>query len=404
MHIPASFRIVLVIAGLLAVLPVHGAGVCAQTTADGAIDDLSTVPRKARLALFRAYEARGNGDYQASTRILQSFIENNPGDDHFLVRYHLAISMVQTAGLEAQVEQLKKCVELEPRYAQGWLTLGEVAYNEEQYELAADALAEGFRRSDDKKAQVLYYSSAAYLMAEKPDKAIPQLEVLASGNWGEPKLEWFRAWVSAALQAEDTDAGRRAVDGMLKKFEDSPDAWTLAFQYAAATGDYEQAAVALTIKGYLTPLTREEEIQLGDLYSAIEVPERATQSYNSAMETDASTSELERLASAYLAAHDSDAALRTLNRALEQQPTPRLWSLYGDLNFMEERYEDAYEAYRKSADLDPENGRAFLMMAYCAMELGNKDDARQQLEFATGYPDQAEKASEILGKIDTYMQ
>ena len=68
-----------------------------------------------------------------------------------------------------------------------------------------------------------------------------------------------------------------------------------------------------------------------------------------------------------------------VNRALEQEPTARLWSLYGDLNFMEENYEDAYEAYRKSAGMDPDGGRAFLMMAYCAMELGNKDDAKSQL-------------------------
>jgi tetratricopeptide (TPR) repeat protein len=396
-----------VVTGLMIVSllsPVFTPGASRARTSDGAIDDISSVPRKARLALFRAYEARGNGDYQASTRILQSFVEKNPGDDHFLIRFHLATSMAQTSDLEAQIEQLQKCVELEPRYAKGWLSLGEIAYNAERYELAADALGEGFRRSDEKKAQVLYYSSAAYLMAEKPEKAIPQLEVLTSGMWGEPKLDWFRAQVSAALQAEDTEAGKRAVDSMLERFEDSPDAWTLAFQYAAATGDYEQAAVALTIKGYLVPLTREEEIQLGDLYSAIEVPERATRSYNTAMDGEATTGELERLASAYLAAHDPDAALRTLTRALEQEPTPRLWSLHGDLNFMQERYDDAYEAYRKSTEMDPEGGRAYLMMAYCAMELGNKDEAKNQLKMAAGYPDQSEKAAEILEKIDTFMQ
>jgi tetratricopeptide (TPR) repeat protein len=312
--------------------------------------------------------------------------------------------MAESDPLEAQIEQFQKCVELEPRYAQGWLTLGEIAYNAEQYEVAADALAEGFRRSDDKKAQVLYYSSAAYLMAELPEKAIVQLEVLTSGTWGEPRFDWYRALISASMQAEDSAAGNRAIDSMLERFEDSPEAWTLAFQYNAATGDYQQAAVALTIKGYLVPLTREEEIQLGDLYSAIEVPDRATQSYKTAMDTGASTDELERLASAYLAAHDPQAALRTLTRALEQQPTPRLWSLYGDLHFMEENYNDAYEAYSKSADMDPENGRAFLMMAYCAMELGNKDDAKNRLKLAAGYPDQEEKATEILGKIDTFMQ
>jgi tetratricopeptide (TPR) repeat protein len=217
-------------------------------------------------------------------------------------------------------------------------------------------------------------------------------------------MEWHRALISAALQADDTDAGNRAVDRMLSQFENSPDTWTLAFQYAAATGDYQEAAVALTVKSYLTPLTPEEEVQLGDLYSAIEVPERAIRSYETAMEADASGDELERLASAYLAAHDSESAMKTLNRALERQPTPRLWSLYGDLNFMEEKYAEAYTAYERSLELDPEEGRSHIMMAYCAMELGDKNEAKTHLQLASEFPDQAEKATEILNKIDSVME
>jgi tetratricopeptide (TPR) repeat protein len=173
---------------------------------------------------------------------------------------------------------------------------------------------------------------------------------------------------------------------------------------AAGAGDYRQAVVALTIKGYLVPLTREEQMQLGDLYAVIDVPEEASHRYETAMSDNASTKELERLASAYLAAHDSQAALCTLDRALAMDPTPRLWSLYGDLHFMEKNYEDAYRVYEKSSNMDGAEGRAFLMMAYRAIELGNKDDAKAQLQKAAGYPNQESKALDILGKIDEIMQ
>jgi predicted Zn-dependent protease len=367
------------------------------------IDAISEVPRKARLALFQAYEARGNGDYQTSSRILLSFIERNPGDDHFLIRYHLGNSMSQTHGEKDQLEQYKKCVELESRYAKGWMSLGEVAYNVGDYELAAEALANGFRLSEEKKAQVLYYSAAAYVMAERPEKATPLLEELVGGKWGPPKMEWYKALISAALQAEDRETGERAVASMLGRFENDPEAWTLAFQYAAGIADYHQAAVALKIKSYLTPLTREEQIQLGDLYAAIGVPREASENYADAMDERADTKELERLASSYLAAHNSEEALRTLKRALEQEPTPRLWSLYGDLNFMERKYEEAYQAYKNSADMDAEEGRAHLMMAYCAMEIGDKEKAVTQLQIAANFPEQETKAKEILSKIDVYL-
>jgi tetratricopeptide (TPR) repeat protein len=366
------------------------------------VDSIADVPRKARLALFQAYEVRGEGDYQQSSKILLDFLERNPDDDHFLIRYHLGNSMSQTHTMEDQLEQYQRCVELEPRFDKGWMSLGEVAYNLGEYALAAEALSNGFHLGSEKKPQVLYYAAAAYVMAEQPGDAVPVLEELVSGKWGAPKMDYYKALVSAALQMEDTGTGDRAVQRMLDTYSDDPDAWTLAFQYAAGTGDYRQAAVALKVKSYLVPLTREEQIQLGDLYSLIEVPREASVNYETAMGGDAETKELERLASAYLAAHDTEAAMRTLNRALEREPTARLWSLYGDLNFMGKKYEDAYRAYQKSAEIDPEEGRAYLMMAYCAMEIGDKDDVMTQLELAADYPEQETKAREILSKIDVY--
>jgi hypothetical protein len=382
-----------------------GAGIdrARADTSSKPIDAISDVPRKARLALFQAYEARGEGDYEKSSQILLDFLERNPGDDHFVLRYQLGNSMSQTHSLEEQLEQYQKCVELEPRYAKGWMSLGEVAYNVGNYSLAAEALANGFRLSSEKKSQVLYYSAAAYVMAEQPGKATPLLEELVSGKWGAPKLEWYKALVSAALQTGDTEVGERAVDGLIANFGNDPDAWTLAFQYAAGTADYHQAAVALQIKSYLTPLTREEQMQLGDLYAAIGVPKEASENYSTALEDGADTKELERLASAYLAAHDTEGALNTLTRALEKEPTPRLWSLFGDLNFMERKYEEACQAYKNSAELDAEDGRAYLMMAYCAMEIGNKDEAVAQLQLASNFPKQKSKAKEILSKIDVYL-
>jgi tetratricopeptide (TPR) repeat protein len=366
------------------------------------IDSIADVPRKARLALFQAYEVRGEGDFQQSSKILLDFLERNPDDDHFLIRYHLANSMTQTHSLEDQLEHYRRCVELEPRFDKGWMSLGEVAYNLREYALAAEALANGFRLGSEKKAQVLYYAAAAYVMAEQPGNAVPLLEELVSGKWGPPKMDYYKALVSAAIQLEDTETGERAVQRMLDAYSDDPDAWTLAFQYAASVGDYRQAAVALKVKSYIVPLTREEQIRLGDLYSLIEVPGEASVNYETAMSGDAKTKELERLASSYLAAHDTKAAMRTLNRALEREPTARLWSLYGDLNFMEKNYDVAYRAYQNSAEIDPEEGRAYLMMAYCAMENGDKDEVSTQLKMAAEYPEQETKAREILDKIDVY--
>lgn len=80
-----------------------------------------------------------------------------------------------------------------------------------------------------------------------------------------------------------------------------------------------------------------------------------------------------------------------------------MWSLYGDLNFRELKYQEAFEAYKNSAELEDGKGRAYLMMAYCALEIGDKEEAVAQLELASNYPEQASKAREILSKTDVYL-
>jgi Flp pilus assembly protein TadD len=71
---------------------------------------------------------------------------------------------------------------------------------------------------------------------------------------------------------------------------------------------------------------------------------------------------------------------------------------------MEKNFEEAYRAYRKCTELDSTQGRAFLMMAYCALELGRKEDAKTHLELASGFAEHEGKAREILQRIDEIIQ
>jgi len=134
------------------------------------------------------------------------------------------------------------------------------------------------------------------VLAGDPKGAIPVLEDLVSGTHGEPKFEWYRGLVSACLQAEEPEVGKTAVDQMLERFGTNPNAWYLSFQFAASTSDYHQAAVSLTVVGYLRSLTRQEQLQLGDLYAAIEAPAAAANYYSNATQDTATVVALGRLA------------------------------------------------------------------------------------------------------------
>jgi Flp pilus assembly protein TadD len=66
---------------------------------------------------------------------------------------------------------------------------------------------------------------------------------------------------------------------------------------------------------------------------------------------------------------------------------------------MDVDYEAALTAFGRATDLDPDFGRGWLMMGYCATELGRRDEARRHLEKAAEFPNQASGARSLLGRV-----
>jgi tetratricopeptide (TPR) repeat protein len=365
------------------------------------LETIADVPRAGKLVLLRSEEYRKQGEHEAAVEVLTDFVEGQPGQDHFLIRFYLAVNLEECGRTGDAIENYKRSVELEERHAQAWLNLGELAYGQGDYKLAGEAISQGFRHSKEKRAQVLYIAAGAYLNGKNYEAAAGLLEELVSGVHGKPRLDWYRALISATLEMEDVARGRTAVSDMLTRFPDDPEAWQLAFQFGVNSGDYQHAAVALTIKDYIEPLPREQKMLLGDIYAAMQIPAVASRYYESALADGGDPEDYEKLASAYLGAHQSDRALDTLTRALEKQPTARLYSLLGDLHYIERNYGASYEAFKHCSEMDSAYGRAFLMMGYCAMELGRIDDAIGHLERATTYPDQERTAAALLERAKT---
>jgi len=227
------------------------------------------------------------------------------------------------------------------------------------------------------------------------------LEALASGEHGDPDKEWFQALLNIYLDLDREEQAERLLQKMMERYGAEPETWRLVYQFEANRENYKMAAVALTIYGYLKPLDRQEAILLADLYATIKVPVLACEYYENAFASGASPEEYERLASVYMAAHKTGDARKTLAKALKRKPTPSLWSLVGDLNYMEEDFEGAYYAFEESARLDPRDGRAYLMMGYCALQANKKKQAADALQKAQGFPKQRKLAKQLLKHIDS---
>jgi len=244
------------------------------------------------------------------------------------------------------------------------------------------------------------------VMAEQPAPALATLEQVLATAGAEVPRDWVQALVAAAVAAGQADRARPHIDALLLREPAEPAAWLLAYRFAAGEQDYKLAAVCLTVAGYLRPAAAEELEQLGDLYAVIGVPVQAATYYAQVLElaltgegTGNLTAQYERLAGTWLAAHRHPEARAVLDAALATAATSRLWSLRGDLDYHAEDFAAALEAFSSSCRLDPEYGRGWLMMGYCALELGRNEEARRHLQKAAGYPDQAAGARVLLQRL-----
>jgi tetratricopeptide (TPR) repeat protein len=382
-------------------------GVLSAETGPGGTEDAGKAATQnlsihASRVLYEAQQLLDRKEYDKAARILKEFIEKHAKEDHCLVEFTLGNALYFCGQKEESLARYEVAVELDPAYGPVWVNLGQVAYDLKQYRLAAEALAKGFSHAEeaDKNPDLLYYAAVAHIMDGHPEKAAPILEDLVSGKHGETDQEWFRALLDVYLELDREKHAERLLHQMIQQYGDESETWRLLYQFEASRKNYKMAAVALKICSYLKPLTREEEILLADLYAAIKVPVLACEQYERAFASGASPEEYERLASAYMAAHEAEEARKTLVEALEKKPTASLWSLVGDLNYLNEDFEGAYYAFEESARLDPKDGRAYLMMGYCALQAKKKEQAADALRKAQGFPKQTKLAKQLLKSMD----
>jgi predicted Zn-dependent protease len=358
---------------------------------------------RAARVLYEVQQLIDRKEYEKAARILEKFIEKHPKQDHCFVQFTLGNALYFAGKKEACLGHYQAAAELDTTYGPVWVNLGQVAYDLKQYGLAAEALARGFaltEEEEERNPDLLYYAAVAHIMDGHKEEAARILETLVAGEHGPPVKEWFQALLNIYLDLGREDQAERLLQQMMERYGDEPETWRLAYQFEANRKNYKMAAVAMTIYSYLKPLAREEAILLAELYATIKVPALACAYYENAFSTGASSEEYERLASAYLAAHKKGEARKALARALKGKPTPSLWSLVGDLNYMEEDFEGAYHAFEESARLDPRDGRAYLMMGYCALQTNKKERAAAALKKAEGFPKQRKLARQLLKHVE----
>jgi len=187
---------------------------------------------------------------------------------------------------------------------------------------------------------------------------------------------------------------------LLEKDKNNPSYWKLLAHLYLQQNNYKKGVTAFTIYSYLNPLKREEMVLLGDLNQAIGLPLKAAEYYEKVVGIGGDKiSDYEKLASTYLAGHRPERAKVALERALNKGPNSRLWFMMGQVLYEEEKFEEAYCAFKKSAVLNDEDGGCYLMMGYCALQTGKKSEAGIAFKKAAQFPRQRKMARKLLKQV-----
>lgn len=302
------------------------------------------------------------------------------------------------------VKAYSQAVALEPGHSHAWLNMAKAHYEAKQYKEAGRCFAKGYESGSEKQADTLYYSGAAYLMggahqeaigsferlfaahgkAVKPEwreqyihallganqskRALPLIRELATQSSGDKKIQWqeilLHQYVQLGMHNEAQAYARELVD----RQPDEAKWWKALAHIQLSANRLEDALAALTVYGYLTPLSREETRLLADLFLQAGIPAKAAPLYARQQESQADGQTLHRLAIAYHQMGKADLALETLSRR-KLGDDARLLMLKGEICYNLKRYPEAAASYRQAAGLGGSHqGQAWLMSGYAAMQ------------------------------------
>jgi tetratricopeptide (TPR) repeat protein len=369
------------------------------------------LPRAAISAVHHAQQLMAEEKYPDAARILQEYLAKNPQKDFVTVLFTLA-NIYSIMDKPARAEPLyRRVLKKDPVFSPGWQNLGSILFDLKKYKQAGKAFVQAWETSEkegeNKPDSLLYHAAIAYLMADKPALARPHLEYLVSGKDKdrEIKQEWVEALLRTYLDLKKNNLALNLIRKLIHRDSINPKWWYYLAHLHLQSGKYEKVAEALTIYSYLKEPSQKEKILLGDIFQMIGIPGKAADAYREAIARGGGTTKkhgsyYEKLANAYIAAHQPELALQAIDKAIAKKEKEKLFFLKGHILMTEERWQEAYSAFARAAEIDRDDGRNHLLAGYCALQAGNHTSAKTHLKQATTFKKQKDQALQLLNHIE----
>ena len=274
------------------------------------------LPPAARMALVEADRLTDNGKIVDAVRLLKTFQSGGspawqPGDPDPRGRHHHLIAFSIGSGYLRLEQPLKAipfftaAVTARPNFYAGWMNLAKCCYDTRQYRKAGTYFVKAYDTAGEKKASTLYYGAICfmtaeafpesrqiferllaahpgeiqsewkerlvqvYLTVEQPGKALPLIEQLTDATDGDRQRQWREVLLHQYLSLGMKKKALGFVERLVTAEPLEPRWWQGLAHLHLAENRFREALTALTVKGWLAPLTDREMRTAADLNMAL---------------------------------------------------------------------------------------------------------------------------------------
>jgi tetratricopeptide (TPR) repeat protein len=222
---------------------------------------------------------------------------------------------------------------------------------------------------------------------------------LARQTSGEARLKWQETLLHLYLRLKMTAEGRAYARQLAHEAPGEARWWKALAHVELSAGRYAEALAALTVYGYLNPLTEAEQRLWADLNLQLDIPEEAAPVYARLLRQKNDPKLLEKLISAYRQAGRYDEALALLDRHGADDPAKLM--LRADLLYSARRFAEAAGAYRQAALKNKAAaGQAWLMAGYAAWQANDPEASRQAFRRASVFQQHKKAALAAIHQIE----
>ena len=411
-------------------------------------DQPDDIPLPAREVIYKAQKLMEENKFAEAAGVLEQFQENckklklgehdSKGCRHYLVDFNLGNCCLMAGNFPAAKAHYLSTVTTNPGFHSGWMNLAKCCCDMNAHAKAGDAFLKGYETAPEKTPETLYYGGVCFLTAgdnqkalgvflqllklypadviklewkealaqtylscDQPGNALPVIEEISEKTEGEKRKQWQEARLHLYLSLNMKKKALEYVNLLIMEYPLEPKWWKGLAHLHLRENSYGPALAALTVKGFLEPLTAQEERIAADLNMTLDVPIQAIRFYEKIAGEQFEPDMAYRIAQGYIRLHRPEDALKCVEKGLmKEKNNQRLMLLKGNLLYGLERYKEAASAFETAAQGKENPGGAWLMAGYAAWNAGDLEKSRLAFKHAAKYPKQKDPAQKALHQLE----